>query len=247
MSMPIVTYIQASASKSTTTTTTQVPSQYSSVSCVPPHALARPTCATTCCASTPATNPSCARSVARTFPTGTLTSESPFHQALWFFLRSSLHHHSSLTHLPAPLLHHSFRIHSRTHDGQKCFKCELCPYSSSVHRHLENHMLTHTGERPFECFLCGLSFRQKTLLARHCAISHKGACWCRVLLCLCVCVPVFLFLCLYVLVCLYVSVSMKLRQCLCVSVCLCVYVPLYCGVAQHGHPDRPDGVQATHA
>lgn len=51
--------------------------------------------------------------------------------------------------------------------GEKCFKCELCPYAALSQRHLESHILTHTGEKPFQCNECDQSFRQKQLLKRH--------------------------------------------------------------------------------
>ena len=51
--------------------------------------------------------------------------------------------------------------------GEKCFKCELCPYAALSQRHLESHILTHTGEKPFQCVECDQSFRQKQLLKRH--------------------------------------------------------------------------------
>ena len=37
------------------------------------------------------------------------------------------------------------QVHKKTHEGERCFKCDLCPYSSISQRHLESHMLIHTG------------------------------------------------------------------------------------------------------
>ena len=33
----------------------------------------------------------------------------------------------------------------KTHDGEKCFKCDHCPYACLTERHLKMHLLTHTG------------------------------------------------------------------------------------------------------
>lgn len=68
---------------------------------------------------------------------------------------------------------YTYKIHTRTHDGQKCFRCELCPYSALMQRHLESHILTHTGEKPYRCSTCDQSFRQKQLLRRHINLYHN--------------------------------------------------------------------------
>lgn len=47
-----------------------------------------------------------------------------------------------------------FKVHCKSHEGEKCYKCELCPYASMSQRHLETHMLIHTDEKPFHCKLC---------------------------------------------------------------------------------------------
>ncbi|CAG9558094.1 unnamed protein product [Danaus chrysippus] len=60
-----------------------------------------------------------------------------------------------------------------THEGEKCFKCELCPYASTTLRHLKTHMLKHTDEKPFACEQCDHSFRQKQLLRRHQNLYHN--------------------------------------------------------------------------
>ena len=67
---------------------------------------------------------------------------------------------------------YTYKIHVKTHEGEKCFKCELCPYAALSQRHLESHILTHTGEKPFQCNECEQSFRQKQLLRRHKNLYH---------------------------------------------------------------------------
>ena len=67
-----------------------------------------------------------------------------------------------------------FKVHMKTHEGEKCFKCNLCDYAASSLRHLETHLLTHSGEKPHECDECELAFRQKQLLRRHKALFHNA-------------------------------------------------------------------------
>lgn len=68
---------------------------------------------------------------------------------------------------------YSYKIHVKSHDGEKCFKCDLCDYASISQRHLETHMLVHTDQKPFKCDECELCFRQKQLLKRHKNLYHN--------------------------------------------------------------------------
>ncbi|XP_055951233.1 transcriptional repressor CTCF-like [Argiope bruennichi] len=68
---------------------------------------------------------------------------------------------------------YSYKIHVKSHDGEKCFKCDLCDYASISQRHLETHMLVHTDQKPFHCDECDLCFRQKQLLKRHKNLYHN--------------------------------------------------------------------------
>merc|ERR1719219_525336 len=70
---------------------------------------------------------------------------------------------------------YTLKVHKKTHEGEKCFKCDLCPYSSISQRHLESHMLIHTDQKPFQCDQCDQSFRQKQLLKRHQNLYHNPA------------------------------------------------------------------------
>nr|CAD7394605.1 unnamed protein product [Timema cristinae] len=65
------------------------------------------------------------------------------------------------------------QIHNKSHEGEKCFKCDLCPYASISQRHLESHMLIHTDQKPYQCDQCDQSFRQKQLLRRHQNLYHN--------------------------------------------------------------------------
>ncbi|KAK7584077.1 hypothetical protein V9T40_005040 [Parthenolecanium corni] len=68
---------------------------------------------------------------------------------------------------------YSYKIHNKSHEGEKCWKCDLCPYASTSSRHLESHMLIHTDQKPFRCSLCDQCFRQKQLLKRHQNLYHN--------------------------------------------------------------------------
>ncbi|XP_050396820.1 transcriptional repressor CTCF [Patella vulgata] len=67
---------------------------------------------------------------------------------------------------------YTYKIHIKTHEGEKCFKCESCGHAALSQRHLESHQLIHTGEKPFECKSCEHAFRQKQLLKRHENLHH---------------------------------------------------------------------------
>lgn len=68
---------------------------------------------------------------------------------------------------------YTFKVHFKSHEGEKCFKCPECDYSAISQRHVDTHMLVHSGLKPFECEECDLAFRQKTLLKRHRNIYHN--------------------------------------------------------------------------
>ena len=70
---------------------------------------------------------------------------------------------------------YTLKVHKKTHEGEKRFKCDLCPYSSIFQRHLESHMLIHTDQKPFQCDQCDQSFRQKQHLKRHQNLYHNPA------------------------------------------------------------------------
>lgn len=68
---------------------------------------------------------------------------------------------------------YTYKMHTKTHEGEKCYKCDLCPYASISARHLESHILVHTDQKPFQCDMCEQSFRQKQLLRRHVNLYHN--------------------------------------------------------------------------
>ncbi|XP_055626558.1 transcriptional repressor CTCF-like isoform X2 [Toxorhynchites rutilus septentrionalis] len=68
---------------------------------------------------------------------------------------------------------YTYKMHTKTHEGEKCYKCDLCPYASISARHLESHILVHTDQKPYQCDICDQSFRQKQLLRRHANLYHN--------------------------------------------------------------------------
>ncbi|RZF44236.1 hypothetical protein LSTR_LSTR003876 [Laodelphax striatellus] len=68
---------------------------------------------------------------------------------------------------------YSYKVHSKSHECEKCWRCELCPYASVSQRHLESHMLILTDQKPYQCNQCDQSFRQKQLLKRHQNLYHN--------------------------------------------------------------------------
>nr|XP_054925545.1 zinc finger protein 467-like isoform X4 [Dermacentor andersoni] len=62
---------------------------------------------------------------------------------------------------------------ARVHNGERLFKCALCPKSFFKKDHLKRHLCVHTGERPFQCPLCLQNFTRKANLETHLRI-HTG-------------------------------------------------------------------------
>lgn len=52
------------------------------------------------------------------------------------------------------MMYKEIEINLLNYLGEKCHKCELCPYAALSQRHLESHILTHTGEKPWACDEC---------------------------------------------------------------------------------------------
>ncbi|KAH8270171.1 hypothetical protein KR018_005100 [Drosophila ironensis] len=68
---------------------------------------------------------------------------------------------------------YQYKLHIKSHEGEKCYSCTLCPYASVTKRHLDSHMLIHLDEKPFKCDQCPLTFRQRQLLRRHVNLAHN--------------------------------------------------------------------------
>lgn len=102
----------------------------------------------------------------------TLRKDIP-RQVSAYLIMSSTVNYKHKTHHTFYLYRYSYKLHSKTHEGEKCYKCDLCPYASISARHLESHMLIHTDQKPYQCDHCFQSFRQKQLLKRHCNLYHN--------------------------------------------------------------------------
>ena len=64
----------------------------------------------------------------------------------------------------------------RTHDGDRCFKCEECDFIANTERALDQHAGIHTGDKKFECDLCHVKFNLKYLMEKHkkwCSLNMK--------------------------------------------------------------------------
>lgn len=68
---------------------------------------------------------------------------------------------------------YSYKMHVKTHEGERCYSCDQCNYKSISMRNLEMHKQIHSDVKPFKCDQCGQSFRQKQLLSRHTNLYHN--------------------------------------------------------------------------
>ena len=65
--------------------------------------------------------------------------------------------------------------HSRSHRGEKPYKCYVCSRPFAMSHHLNNHMVTHTGVRAYSCLVCSKRFAQTFSLKRHMQMHLRAA------------------------------------------------------------------------
>ena len=65
--------------------------------------------------------------------------------------------------------------HSRSHRGDKPYKCYVCGRPFAMSHHLSNHMVTHTGVRAYSCLVCSKRFAQTFSLKRHMRMHLRAA------------------------------------------------------------------------
>uniref|UniRef100_A0A034VEX1 Transcriptional repressor CTCF n=1 Tax=Bactrocera dorsalis TaxID=27457 RepID=A0A034VEX1_BACDO len=68
---------------------------------------------------------------------------------------------------------YSYKMHVKTHEGERCYSCDQCNYKSISMRNLEMHKQIHSDVKPFGCDECGQTFRQRQLLSRHTNLYHN--------------------------------------------------------------------------
>ncbi|KAH3773439.1 hypothetical protein DPMN_174800 [Dreissena polymorpha] len=67
---------------------------------------------------------------------------------------------------------YSFKMHIKTHDGDKCHKCPSCDFTAPSRRSVDMHMMVHNSQKSFECEHCNLVFQQPHLLHMHLQQYH---------------------------------------------------------------------------
>lgn len=67
----------------------------------------------------------------------------------------------------------TYEVSHHSKDKHKCFKCNLCPYSTRFKKDLKRHFLVHSGERPHKCKICNRSFALLQSLKSH-ILTHTG-------------------------------------------------------------------------
>ena len=71
---------------------------------------------------------------------------------------------------------YTLKVHKKTHEGEKCFKCDLCPFSThQMSRLKQHHQRSHvTGfpKRTYKCTQCPKVVTEKRYLRLHLLNVH---------------------------------------------------------------------------
>ena len=63
---------------------------------------------------------------------------------------------------------------SKSNQGKKLFKCEICDYSCSKNSTMKSHVVSvHEGKKQFKCDICDYSCSQKRSMKTHVASVHE--------------------------------------------------------------------------
>lgn len=52
-----------------------------------------------------------------------------------------------------------FKVHQRSHTGDKTYKCEICSKGFNHSSHLQEHQRVYTGKKPYKCAMHGNGFK----------------------------------------------------------------------------------------
>lgn len=63
--------------------------------------------------------------------------------------------------------------HELKHNGEKPFKCQICPKSFNHKTDLRRHMCLHSGSKPFACPKCDKGFIRKDHMVKHMETHEK--------------------------------------------------------------------------